>query len=274
MPRSTAEKRATFRALHDEGCFVLPNPWDIGSARYLESLGFKALATTSAGFAWTLGQPDNGVTLDQVLAHLRDMASATDLPLNADFENGFAHDPAELAHNVRLALDTGIAGLSIEDATGDAANPIYPLDVAIARIEAARRAFDEAGNDALLIGRAENFLHGRNDLRDTIARLVAYRDAGADCLYAPGLKTREQIAEAVAAVAPAPLNLLVSSATDLTFDDIARLGVRRISVGSALARTVWGEFMRVAQLLAGGSFDGFAKAASNPQLDAFFSGKR
>jgi 2-methylisocitrate lyase-like PEP mutase family enzyme len=252
----------------------LPNPWDIGSARYLESLGFKALATTSAGFAWTLGQPDNGVTLEQVLAHLRDMVSATDLPLNADFENGFAHDPAEVANNVRLALDTGIAGLSIEDATGDAGNPIYPLDVAIARIEAARRAFDEAGGDAMLIGRAENYLHGRNDLRDTIARLVAYRDAGADCLYAPGLKTREQIAEAVAAVAPAPLNLLVSSATDLTLDDIAKLGVRRISVGSALARTVWGEFMRVAQSLASGSFDGFAKAASNPQLDAFFPKKR
>ncbi|MFN7887510.1 MAG: isocitrate lyase/phosphoenolpyruvate mutase family protein, partial [Betaproteobacteria bacterium] len=191
MP-STAQKRQAFRQLHATGCFVLPNPWDAGSARYLEHIGFKALATTSSGFAWSQGRADGPVGLEPKLAHLRELAAATDLPLNADFQNGFAHDPAGVAENMRRALDTGIAGVSIEDATGDPARPLYDLDAAVARLRAARAAIDAAGGDTVLVGRAECFLHGRPDLDETIARLRAYANAGADCLYAPGLATREQ----------------------------------------------------------------------------------
>ena len=268
---SIAEKRRRFHELHESGCFVLPNPWDVGSALYLQSLGFKALASTSSGCAWTLGRPDNGLPREAVLAHLHAMVAATDLPLNADYENGFAADAAGVAESVRLAVETGVAGLSIEDSTGDAARPLFDLDTAVERLRAARGAIDRAGGDTLLVGRAECFLVGRPDLGETIARLKAYAQAGADCLYAPGLARREDIAAAVAAVAPKPFNLLVYAPGGLSLVEIAALGVRRVSVGGALARSAWGGFMRAAQALAqDGSFDGFAGAASGQQLNALF----
>jgi 2-methylisocitrate lyase-like PEP mutase family enzyme len=272
MTRTVAEKRAAFRALHTEGCFVLPNPWDVGSARFLQGLGFKALATTSSGFAWSRGEADGALSRETILAHLREIVEATDLPVNADFESGFAPDPQGVADSVRMAIETGVAGLSIEDSTGDPANPLLAIDVAVARLRAARSAIDEAGGDTLLVGRAENFFAGRPDLDDTIARLKAYAEAGADCLYAPGIRTREQIAAVVAAVAPKPVNLLVGSTSELTLQDIAALGVRRVSVGGALARAAWGGFMRAARTLSEeGRFDGFADAASGVELNAFFS---
>ena len=270
-PPSTADKRRTFRQLHEAGCFVIPNPWDVGSARYLQSLGFKALASTSAGLAWSLGEPDNGLAREQVLTHLHELVAATELPLNADFENGFGSNAAELAESVGLAVQAGVAGLSIEDSTGDAAHPLFAIDEAVERLRAARRAIDRAGGDTLLVGRAECFLVGRPDLAETIARLQAYAQAGADCLYAPGIRTREQIGAVVAAVAPKPVNLLVYATSELTVADIATLGVRRISVGGALARSAWGGFMRAAQQLAEqGRFDGFEGAASGQVLNRFF----
>ena len=271
MTLSIAERRQAFRRLHESGCFVIANPWDVGSARFLQGLGFQALATTSSGLAWSMGRPDGSASREVTLAHMRQMVEATDLPVNADFENGYAPDPAGVAESVRLAIGTGVAGLSIEDATGDAEQPLFALDMAVARLRAARAAIDAAGGDTLLVGRAENFWLGRPDLGDTIARLQAYAGAGADCLYAPGLRTREQIAAVVAAVAPKPLNLLVGSAGDLTLRDIAALGVRRVSVGGALARVAWGGFMRAACLIAEeGRFDGFADAASGQELNALF----
>lgn len=267
---SMADKRSTFRRLHESGCFLIPNPWDIGSALFLQSLGFQALATTSSGHAWSRGRSDATLSRDQVLAHLAEMAAATDLPLNADFESGYARDAAGVADSVRLAVEAGVAGLSIEDSTGDAAAPLYPIDVAVERLRAARRAIDGAGGDALLVGRAECFLVGRPDLGETIARLQDYAQAGADCLYAPGVRTREQIAALVDAVAPKPLNLLIGWASELTLADVAALGVRRVSVGGALARSAWGGFMRAARGLADGRFDGFAGAAGGNELDAFF----
>lgn len=270
---TTADKRKAFHALHASGCFVIPNPWDVGSARYLQGLGFKALASTSSGMAWSMGHPDNRVQREHVLTHLRTLVDATDLPVNADFESGFGVDPAGVAESVALAVDTGVAGLSIEDSTGDAAQPLFPLDEAVARLRAARRAIDQHGGDTLLVGRAEGFLWGRPDLDETIARLQAYAQAGADCLYAPGLSTREQIAAVVQAVAPKPVNLLISSpASGLTVADAQALGVRRISVGGALARSAWGGFLRAAQLIADeGRFDGFADAASGAALNGFFA---
>lgn len=268
---SVADKRRVFQQLHQTGCFAIPNPWDVGSARFLQSLGFKALATTSSGFAWSQGRPDAAGSRDAALAHLHDMVAATDLPVNADFENGYALDAAGVAESVRLAIETGVAGLSIEDSTGDASNPLFSLDTAVERIRAARKAIDKTGGDTLLVGRAECFLVGRPDLDETIARLQAYAQAGADCLYAPGIRTRDQIAAVVAGVAPKPLNLLVGSASELTMADIASLGVRRVSVGGALARAAWGGFMRAARLIAEqGRFDGFADAASGAELDSFF----
>ena len=270
-PSTLAARRRAFRELHAGGCFVIPNPWDAGSARYLASLGFKALATTSSGFAWSQARADGAMSRDAVLAHLREMVAATELPINADFESGYGATPADVGESVRLAVATGVAGLSIEDSTGDAAHPIHELPVALARLRAAREAIAAAGGDTLLVGRAENFLHGRPDLADTIARLRAYAEAGADCLYAPGLKTREDIAAVVAAVAPRPVNLLVGSTSELTLADIAALGVRRVSVGGALARSAWGGFMRAAQSLAQqGTFDGFGAAASGAGLNALF----
>lgn len=272
---SVADKRQAFRRLHESGCFVIPNPWDIGSARMLQGLGFKALASTSSGFAWSQGRPDNGISRDMALEHLAELVTATDLPVNADFESGFAADPAGVAQSVRLAVETGVAGLSIEDSTGDAAAPLFPIEEAVERLQAARRAIDRAGPDTLLVGRAECYLVGRPDLQETIARLQAYANAGADCLYAPGLRTRDEITAVVAAVAPKSVNLLIGWASDLTVPDVAALGVRRVSVGGALARAAWGGFMRAAQLMAReGRFDGFADAAAGKDLNAFFSGEQ
>jgi|SRR5580704_865829 2-methylisocitrate lyase-like PEP mutase family enzyme len=270
MP-TIADKRRSFHELHKSGCFVIPNPWDIGSARYLESLGFKALATTSSGFAWSRGLPDYGITRDMAIEHLHEIVAGTRLPINADFQSGFAHDARGVAESVTLAIETGVAGLSIEDSTGDANRPLYPLDTALERMRAARRAIDEAGGDTLLVGRAECFLAGRPDLAETIARLNAYADAGADCLFAPGVSAPEQILALVSAVAPKPFNLLIGAGAGMTVKDIEALGVRRISVGGALARTAWGAFTRSANLIAEqGSFDGFAEAAPGRAINAFF----
>jgi len=266
-----ADRRRTFHALHASGCFVIPNPWDVGSARYLQNLGFKAIATTSSGFAWSCGRADNHVDRETVLAHLREMVDATDLPINADFESGFARDPAGVAESVRLAVETGVAGLSIEDSTSDAEAPLFSLDSAVERIRAARRAIDASGGDTLLVGRSEGFIVGRPDLDETIARLKAYSNAGADCLYAPGIRTREQIRAVVEALAPKPVNVLIGWASDLTLKDLSTLGVRRISVGGALARSAWGGFVRAAKAIAEhGRFDGFADAASGAELNKLF----
>jgi 2-methylisocitrate lyase-like PEP mutase family enzyme len=268
---SIADKRRAFHKLHAAGCFVLPNPWDVGSARYLQGLGFKALATTSSGFAWSHGHRDGGMSRDRVLDHLTDMVEATDLPINADFESGFAPDAAGLAESVRLAVDTGVAGLSIEDSTGDASRPLYELDRAVERIRAARKAIDKAGGDAMLVGRAECFLVGRPDVEHTILRLKAYANAGADCLYAPGIRTAEHISAVVEGVAPKPVNLLMGWPGNMTVAQIEKLGVRRISVGGALARSAWGGFIGAAKLIIEqGKFDGFADAASGKELDEFF----
>jgi 2-methylisocitrate lyase-like PEP mutase family enzyme len=273
MTVTVQQKRATFRALHRQGCFVIPNPWDVGSARMLQGLGFKALATTSSGFAWSQARADGHVPRAVVLEHLRTMVAATDLPVNADFEGGHAADAAGVAQSVRMAVDTGVAGLSIEDSTGDPERPLRSIDDAVARLRAARAAIDETGGDTLLVGRAENFIVGRPDLDDTLARLRAYAEAGADCLYAPGIRTREQIAAVVAAVAPKPVNLLIGWASELSVSDVAALGVRRISVGGALARAAWGGFLRAARGIAErGSFDGFADAASGNALNTAFNG--
>lgn len=272
---NVADKRRVFQQLHQSGCFAIPNPWDVGSALFLQSLGFKALATTSSGFAWSRGYPDNGISREMALSHLQEMVAATDLPVNADFESGFARDASGVAESVRLAVETGVAGLSIEDSTGVAAQPLFELNVAVERMKAARKAIDRAGADTLLVGRAECFFVGRPDLEETIARLKAYANAGADCLYAPGIRSREQITAVVAAVAPKPFNLLVGSVSDLTMRDIAALGVRRVSVGGALARSAWGGFMRAARMLATeGKFDAFADAAAGQELNSLFAGSR
>src|SRR3984885_2414444 len=268
---SVADKRRVFHQLHQSGCFVIPNPWDVGSARFLQSLGFKAVATTSSGFAWSQGYADGAVSRDRVLAHLSAMGDATDVPVNADFQGGFGHEPEGLADSVRLAVETGVAGLSIEDSTADPAQPLYDVATAVLRMRAARRAIDRSGVDTLLVGRAKCFLVGRPDLAETIARLKAYSQAGADCLYAPGINTREQIEAVVRAVAPKPVNLLLGFPSDLTVKAVDGLGVRRISVGGALARCAWGGFMRAARLLAErGSFAGFADAAAGKDLEGFF----
>jgi 2-methylisocitrate lyase-like PEP mutase family enzyme len=271
MAQTVQAKRAAFRALHERGCFVLPNPWDVGSALMLQGLGFQALASTSSGFAWSSGHADGGSSREAVLAHLRTLCAATDLPVNADFESGYAADVDGVRESVRMAVATGVAGLSIEDSTGDAARPLRDIDEAVARMRAARAAIDESGGDTLLVGRAENFIVGRPDLADATARLRAYADAGADCLYAPGIHTREQITAVVEAVAPKPVNLLIGAASDWTVADVAAMGVRRISVGGGLARAAWAGFLRAARGLAeGGRFDGFAGATPGQELNAFF----
>ena len=262
------EKRETFRRLHETGCFVIPNPWDIGSARYLASLGFKAVATTSSGFAWSRGRTDNGITVDEVLHHLADLAAGVDLPVNADFEGGFAVEPAGVAANVRRAVATGIAGLSIEDSTGDPAAPLFEFGLAVERVRAAASAL--AGTGAMLVARSEGFIAGRPHLAETVRRLSAYAEAGADCLYAPGLRTREEITAVVRAVAPKPVNVLVGS-DFTTVAELASLGVRRISVGGALARAAWGGFARAAgELARAGTFGGFSIAMSSAELEILF----
>jgi 2-methylisocitrate lyase-like PEP mutase family enzyme len=268
---STADKCKTFRKLHESGCFVIPNPWNVGSARYLQGLGFKALATTSSGHAHSQGYADGAQSLDDVLAHYRELAAATDLPLNADFENGFAEDPDGVAANVTRCIATGIAGLSIEDSPNDAITPLYELDLSIARVKAARAAVDRAGGEVVLTARAENFIRGVPDLDDVIRRLTAYAAAGADCLYAPGIKTRGEIEAVVKAVAPKPVNFLNGGAFGFTVGDIAAMGVRRISVGGSLARVAMHAFIRAATEIAqDGKFDGFAGLISNPELNGFF----
>lgn len=272
MPSPTiVEKRAAFRRLHQQGCFVIPNPWDVGSARYLQHLGFPALATTSSGYAWSQGCRDNGVSREMALGHIAALAAATDVPLNADFEGGFAPDAAGVAENVRLCCRTGVAGLSIEDSTGDRARPLFAFDDAVDRVRAARAAIDESGGDVVLTARCEGFLVGVTDLEEVTRRLRAYASAGANCLYSPGVRTRDEIATVVAAVAPKPVNVLVGWPSDLTVADIAALGARRISVGGALARSAWGGFIRAARELAErGTFGGFAGAAPGADLDALF----
>ena len=273
MPRpSVAEKRAAFRKLHESGCFVIPNPWDVGSARYLQGLGFKALASTSSGFAWSQAEADTAVGVDTVLAHLKEICAATDVPVNADFEGGYADDPAGVAKNVKRCCETGVAGLSIEDSTGDKDKPLYEIPFAVERMKAARAAIDKTAPDVLLTGRAEGFIAGVPDLEQMIARLKAYAAAGADVLYAPGIKTRDQIEAVVKAVAPKPVNFLNGAAFGHTVADIAAMGVRRISVGGALARSAWGGFMRTAKSIAEqGSFEGFKDAANGCELNGFFS---
>jgi len=272
---SIADKRETFRKLHERGCFVIPNPWNVGTARYLQSLGFKALATTSGGHAHSQGYPDGAQSRDDVLAHFRELAAATDVPLNADFENGFADDPAGVADNVTRCIATGVAGLSIEDSPKDAATPLYDFDLSVARVKAARAAIDRAGGDVVFTARAENFIRGVTDLDDVIRRLKAYKAAGADCLYAPGLTTREQIEAVVQAVSPQPVNFLNGGALGCTVSDLAAMGVRRISVGGSLARVAMHAFIRTATEIANdGKFDGFAGLISNAELNKFFAADR
>jgi 2-methylisocitrate lyase-like PEP mutase family enzyme len=274
MP-SVAEKRATFRKLHEQGCFVIPNPWNVGSARYLQHLGFKALATTSSGFAHAQGYADGAAPRDMVLAHLREIAQATDVPLNADFEGGYADAPEGVAESVRLCVETGVAGLSIEDSTSDDSKPLYDFDLALARVRAARSAIDKAGGDVIFTARTEGFIRGRPDLDETIRRLKAFADAGADCLYSPGIRTREQIVATVQAVAPKPVNLLMSAALGFTVADVAAMGVRRISVGGTLARVAMNALMRSAREIAEqGGFDSFAGIVANAELNALFRADR
>ena len=264
------DRIVAFHRLHASGCFVMPNPWDAGSARALEQMGFKALATTSAGFAWTLARADNQITLDRVLEHLRLIVAAVRVPVNADFEGGFAIEPEEVAANVKLAVSTGIAGLSIEDSTGDEARPLHDVDLAVARVRAARRAIDESGTGVVLTGRSEGFVCGRPDIDETIRRLCAYSAAGADCLYAPRIETVEQIGAVVAAVSPKPVNVLIN-APFLTVAEAAALGVRRISVGGTLARTAWAGFLQAAREIAdAGTFSRFEQL---PRVDDLFRGR-
>ena len=259
------DRTAAFHDLHSSGCFVMPNPWDVGSARALAGLGFRALATTSAGMAWTLGRPDTETTLEEVLTHLRAVAGAVPLPVNADFQDGYAVDPDQVGANVKLAAGTGIAGLSIEDSSGDATDPLLAFDLSVERIRASRRAIDESGTRVLLTGRSEGFVVGVPDIDETVRRLQAYAEAGADCLYAPRIGTIEHVEAIVSAVAPKPVNLLIN-APFITAAEAADLGVRRISVGGTLARTAWGGFLDAAREIAESgtftSFDGL------PNVDA------
>jgi len=268
---SVADKRRTFHKLHGSGCFVIPNPWNVGTARYLQAQGFKALATTSSGFAHAQGYADGAVSREAVLAHLHEIADAVDVPVNADFENGYADDPDGVAESFRLAVATGVAGISIEDSTGDSDKPLYDFDLALARVRAARDAINKAGADTVFTARSEGFIVGRPDLAETIRRLKAFADAGADCLYAPGIKTAEQIGAVVQAVAPKPVNFLMSAATNFSVKDLADLGVRRISLGGTLARVAWTAVTKaVREIASEGRFDGLAGTMPNAELNNFF----
>jgi 2-methylisocitrate lyase-like PEP mutase family enzyme len=269
MRPTVAEKRAIFRRLHETGCFVIPNPWDVGSALVLESLGFKALASTSAGMAWSFGQPDYGVTREMALGHLSALVAAVDLPVNADYENAFADEPDGVAKSVALAVETGVAGLSVEDSTRNPQAPLYDFTLAVARVRSARAAIDKSGSGVLLTARSEGFIAGRPDLDETIKRLKAYADAGADCLYAPGLREEAHIAAVVKAVAPKPVNYLTFG---LPVATLAGLGVRRVSVGGALARTALGELLRAAKEIATeGTFGAFTRGAPGGELNGLFA---
>jgi len=268
-------QRAHFRRLHEAGCFVIPNPWDVGTARYLQHLGFQAVATTSSGFAFSRGLPDSSAAVPRelVLAHFAEIAASVDIPVNADFQSGYGADTNELAESVRLCVGTGISGFSIEDATGDSKKPLFELDEAVDRIAAARHAIDESGVDVLLTARAECFLVGHPDpLNEAIRRLQAYSEAGADVLFAPGPGDRKIIQELVDAVSPKPLNAIMSAYSGLTVDDLAELGVRRISVGSSLSRVAWTGFINAAKLIAEqGSFEGFEGLTPYTELNEFFT---
>jgi methylisocitrate lyase len=267
---NTSARVAAFHRLHQSGCFVMPNPWDIGSARMLVGLGFPAIATTSAGMAWSLGRRDNDISIGVALAHLRTVAACVDVPVNADFEDGFASDADGVAANVAKAAATGVAGVSIEDSTGNKAEPLHELRLAVDRIRAARRAIDDSGTGVLLTGRSEGFIAGRPDLPETIKRLVAYAEAGADCLYAPGVRAPSDIAEIVNAVAPKPVNVLVGG-DYLTVAQLTDLGVRRISVGGALARAAWTGFLIAAkEIAAQGTFTGIGRGISVPEMNSLF----
>jgi methylisocitrate lyase len=259
-----------FRQLHESGCFVIPNPWDAGSARLLQQLGFRALATTSAGFAWSLGRRDNRVSLEEALAHCRAIAAAVEIPVSADFEGGFAVEPEGVGANVAAATATGIAGLSIEDSTGDAASPLFAFTLAVERVRAARHAIDTSGTGMLLTARSEGFIVGRPDLEETIRRLQAFAEAGADCLYAPGLRTMDEITAVATSVKPKPVNVLVGS-DFATVADLERIGVRRISVGGALARAAWGGFLQAArEIVEHGTFAGLSRAVPFAELNRSF----
>ncbi len=264
-----AEKRAKFRALHQGGCFVLPNPWDVGSARMLQHMGFCALASTSSGYAWTTGRPDYTMTRADVLHHLTALCNAVDLPVNADFESGFASDPQDLAANVRLAIETGVAGLSIEDRVVGDIEKLYDKDLAVERIRSAREAIDKSGQDVILVARTEGLLIDPEATTAAIDKLVAFAEAGADCLFAPGVKAKADIAAMVRAVAPRPLNVLVID-PGIRMGDLADLGVRRISVGGALARVAWGAMLAAAEKLKAGEFDGLKGGAPGQQLNDVF----
>lgn len=265
-----SERCRVFRQLHERGCFVIPNPWDIGSARVLAQLGFKALATTSAGFAWSMGRADNRVSLEATLDHLRAMSQAVDVPINADFGGGFGVEAAAVGDHVGQASATGIAGLSIEDSTGDPSQPLFDFTLAVERIKAARQAIDRSRTGVLLTARSEGFVAGRPDLAETLRRLTAFAEAGADCLYAPGLKTMADIKAVVSAVAPKPVNVLVSS-DFTTVADLTTAGVRRISVGGALARAAWTGFLAAAREIAEpGTFTSFSRATAGAELNRIF----
>jgi 2-methylisocitrate lyase-like PEP mutase family enzyme len=265
-------RRSAFRKLHESGCFVIPNPWDAGSARYLQHLGFKALATTSGGFAFSLGLPDAAVPRDAMLRNIADIVAAVDVPVNADFESGYAPDPEGVAANVRLCVDTGVAGLSIEDSTGDDANPLFELPVAVDRIRAARAAIDASATGVLLTARAECYLVNYPDpFRESLRRLHAYAEAGADVLYAPGLHQPADIKTLIAELNPKPVNIIMSRNTGLTVAALADLGVRRISVGSSLSRAAWTGFMHAAETIAKeGSFSGFDGLVPYADLNNLF----
>jgi 2-methylisocitrate lyase-like PEP mutase family enzyme len=268
---NTTDRCRVFRELHQSGCFVLPNPWDVGSAKLLVQLGFPALATTSAGLAWSIGRPDNGVSLDECLSHLRALAHSIEVPLNADFEGGFAIDPDKVGANVAAAVRTGIAGLSIEDSTGNPSDPLFERPFAIERIQAARAAIDHSGTGVLLTGRSEGFFAGRPDLAETIRRLVAYAEAGADCLFAPGIRSLSDISEVVRAVAPKPVNVVASS-NFATVTELAGVGVRRISVGGALARAAWTGFLEAAREIArDGTFTSLDRVVPGAEMNTAFS---
>jgi 2-methylisocitrate lyase-like PEP mutase family enzyme len=267
-----AKRRRVFRELHESGCFVIPNPWDQGSACMLAHLGFRALATTSSGFACSQGRSDGHMPLEDTLAHFRGIAESVDVPLNADFEGGFAVAPNDVAANVALATRTGIAGVSIEDFSGDATNPLFDLALSVERIQAARHAIDESGTGVLLTGRSEGFIRGRPDLAETIRRLTAYTEAGADCLYAPGIRTKAEISAVVDAVAPKPVNVLVGS-DFTTVSELAELGVRRISVGGALARVAYGGFLQAAREIAEhGTFSAMGRAMPFAEINEQLGG--
>ncbi len=266
-----SDRCRVFRELHERGCFVIPNPWDVGSARVLAQIGFRALATTSSGIAWSFGQRDNHVPLEQALGRIRVIADAVDVPVNADFEGGFATEPVDVATNVTSATGTAIAGLSIEDSTGDPSNPLFDFALSVERMRAARRAIDDSRTGVLLTGRSEGFIVGRQDLKETIRRLTAYAEAGADCLYAPGLSSKADIVTVVNAVSPTPVNVLVGS-DFTTVAELADLGVRRISVGGALARAAWTGFLEaVKEIAEHGAFTSLARSVPGDQLNRRFS---